>query len=76
MTKTYLVAVFVERRKNAWRFSAYLRDYNSLWKGCNLVTVKSQSGKEAKQLAIDSIKARMNLKNMNPPNGIKFYDYC
>lgn len=68
--KDFEVAVFVERGKRGWRFSAYTRDYNPEWSGCNIMHVKAQCGSAAKKEAIAHVKARMNLKSTIAPSDV------
>ena len=53
------VAVFVGRTSRGYIFTAYLRDYNATWSGCNVVEVSAQNGADAKKIAIAKVKAMM-----------------
>lgn len=66
----YRVAVFVSQGKHGYSFRAYTRDYSPQWSGCNVLSVKATSGKEAKAKAIATIKARMDLKSKLVPTVI------
>ena len=68
--KTFDVAVFVQRGKRGWKFDAYTRWFNPSWSGCNMVRVRAENGTAAKKMAINEIKARMNLKSMLPPSDV------
>ena len=53
---TFTVAVFPRMGRRGYRFSAYTRDYNPQWDGCNEVVVTAVNGKQAKNIAIAIIK--------------------
>ena len=69
--RIFRVGVFVAPGKRGWIFTAYTRVYNPEWEGCNVVEVEAYNGKEAKALAIQSVKNRMDLKSKIPPTGIR-----
>jgi hypothetical protein len=65
----HVVGVFVRHNDSSgFSFSAYLRDYNPGWRGCNVVGVEARNGKEAKKLAIEKIK-----KRLREGKGVNFY---
>ncbi len=71
--KRFRIGVFVHRRARSWGFSAYSRDFRDYWDGCNVMEIDARNGTEAKQKAIEYIKARMDLNSSIAPSGIRVY---